>query len=81
MPFAIILGDDEQAQGQVRVKELGLEQGHAEKDGVLVDLGDLAQEVRRRLDKRRRERGDDGGGGVVGGGIQAVTEGVGGLAA
>lgn len=55
VPFAVILGEDEQAKGQVRVKELGLEAGHTEKDGVLVDLTNLVEEVRQRL-KRREEK-------------------------
>lgn len=58
VPFAVILGEDEQARGQVRVKELGLEAGHAEKDGVLVASNDLVAEVRSRL-ARRLEGGDD----------------------
>lgn len=49
VPFAVILGEDEQAKGQVRIKELGLEAGHAEKDGVLVCLTDLVDEVKQRL--------------------------------
>ena len=53
VPFAVILGEDEQAKGQVRIKELGLEAGHAEKDGVLVDLTNLVEEVKQRL--RRKE--------------------------
>lgn len=53
VPFAVILGEDEQAKGQVRIKELGLEAGHAEKDGVLVGLTDLVDEVKQRL--RRKE--------------------------
>lgn len=55
MPFAVILGEDEQAQGKVRIKELGLREGHPEKDGVLVQMSDLVEEVRGRL--RRREEG------------------------
>lgn len=49
VPFAVILGEEEQAKGQVRIKELGLEAGHAEKDGVLVYLTDLVEEVKQRL--------------------------------
>lgn len=49
VPFAVILGEDEQAKGQVRIKELGLEAGHADKDGVLVSLTDLVEEVKQRL--------------------------------
>lgn len=49
VPFSVILGEDEQAKGQVRIKELGLEAGHAEKDGVLVCLTDLVEELKQRL--------------------------------
>lgn len=49
MPFAVILGDDEQAQGKVKIKELGLPDGHPQKDGVLVLIKDLVQEVNARL--------------------------------
>lgn len=52
IPFAVILGEDEQAQGKVKVKELGLPEGHADKDGVLVPLDDLVAEVRMRLRKK-----------------------------
>jgi histidyl-tRNA synthetase len=49
VPFAIILGEDEVAQGKVRIKELGLQKGHPEKDGVLVDESDVVLEVKNRL--------------------------------
>ncbi|KAI9784141.1 MAG: Cytoplasmic and mitochondrial histidine tRNA synthetase [Geoglossum umbratile] len=52
VPFAVILGEDEQAAGKVRVKELGLPEGHPEKDGVLVDLAHLAADVRKRLGQK-----------------------------
>lgn len=55
VPFAVILGEDEQAKGQVRIKELGLEAGHAEKDGVLVDLTNLVEELKQRL-RRKDEK-------------------------
>lgn len=56
IPFAVILGEDEQAQGKVKIKELGLPEGHPEKDGVMVDSKDLVQEVRERL--REKAEGD-----------------------
>ncbi|KAL9102762.1 MAG: hypothetical protein Q9163_002124 [Psora crenata] len=65
IPFAVILGEDEQAQGKVKVKEMGLPEGHAEKDGVMVDLSDLVDEVRTRL--KRKEASDK---------VDAVTDGV-----
>ncbi|KAI1338495.1 hypothetical protein F5Y15DRAFT_385954 [Xylariaceae sp. FL0016] len=49
VPFAVVLGDDELAQGQVKIKEMGLREGHPEKDGVLVNLSDIVQEVKQRL--------------------------------
>lgn len=53
IPFAVILGEDEQAQGKVKVKEMGLPEGHPEKDGVLVDLTHLVDEVQKRIHKKR----------------------------
>ena len=53
VPFAVILGESEQANGEVRVKELGLPDGHPEKDGVLVAIESLVSEVRRRLTRKQ----------------------------
>ncbi|PGH27353.1 hypothetical protein AJ80_01065 [Polytolypa hystricis UAMH7299] len=53
VPFAAILGDDELAAGKIRLKEMGLEKGHPEKDGVLVDLDSLVPEVKSRLEKKK----------------------------
>ena len=47
--LAVILGEDEQAQGKVKIKEMGLPEGHPEKNGVMVDMKDLVQEVRQKL--------------------------------
>ena len=52
IPFAVILGEDEQAQGKVKIKEMGLPDGHPEKDGTLVDLVSLAQELQNRLRRK-----------------------------
>jgi histidyl-tRNA synthetase len=49
VPLAVILGEDEQIAGKVKIKEMGLPEGHPEKDGVLVELKDLTAEVKRRL--------------------------------
>lgn len=49
IPFAVILGEDEQAQGKVKIKEMGLPEGHPEKDGVMVEVRDLVGEVKQRL--------------------------------
>lgn len=50
-PIAVILGEDEEAKGEVRVKQMGLPPGDPEKDGVLVKKEDLVRAVRERLDK------------------------------
>lgn len=55
VPFAVILGEDEQAQGKVKIKEMGLPEGHPEKDGVMVDLKDLVSEVRTRLSQKAHD--------------------------
>ncbi|TGZ84144.1 histidyl-tRNA synthetase [Ascodesmis nigricans] len=52
VPYAVILGEDELAKGVVKVKELGLPEGHPEKDGVEVKLVDLPQEVKKRIAQR-----------------------------
>jgi histidyl-tRNA synthetase len=51
VPFAIILGDDELAAGKCKIKELGLPDGHPEKDGVLIDMADLEGQVKARIGK------------------------------
>lgn len=35
--------------GKVKIKEMGLRDGHPEKDGVLVNIADLVPEVRKRI--------------------------------
>ncbi|KAI5293521.1 Cytoplasmic and mitochondrial histidine tRNA synthetase [Ascosphaera acerosa] len=49
VPFAVILGEDELKANKVRVKEMGLPDGHPEKDGVLVDLDALPAVVKQKL--------------------------------
>lgn len=49
VPLAVILGEDEQKAGKAKIKEMGLPEGHPEKDGVLVDIKDLATEIKKRL--------------------------------
>ena len=73
MPLAVILGEDEQAQGQVKIKEMGLPEGHPEKDGVLVPLAELVPRVRAKLaalalsgaDAQGRVDGGAGGAGAA----------------
>lgn len=40
------------AAGKVKIKEMGLRDGHPEKEGVLVNLDDLVAEVRQRIKRR-----------------------------
>lgn len=54
-PFAVILGEEEQARGEVRLKQMGLPEGHPEKDGVLVKVENLVDEVKTRVDQRKNE--------------------------
>lgn len=49
----MILGDDEVEQGVVRIKELGLPEGHPQKDGELVAMDKLVPEVQKRLSRKR----------------------------
>jgi histidyl-tRNA synthetase len=49
VPLAIILGQDELAAGKVRLKRLGLPEGHEDKDGVLVTKADIIPAVRKLL--------------------------------
>ena len=60
IPFAVILGEEEQAQGKVKIKEMGLPEGHPQKDGVLVALNSLVPELTSRLqtDRERAEPSD-----------------------
>lgn len=46
----MILGEDELASGQVKIKEMGLPEGHPEKEGVLVEIKKLVDEVKLRID-------------------------------
>ncbi|KAJ4414747.1 Cytoplasmic and mitochondrial histidine tRNA synthetase [Gnomoniopsis sp. IMI 355080] len=54
VPFAVILGEEELAAGQVRLKQMGLSDNHPEKEGVLVAITELPGEIRRRLDQIER---------------------------
>ncbi|KAL2821536.1 hypothetical protein BJX63DRAFT_218820 [Aspergillus granulosus] len=51
IPLAVILGEDELAAGKVKLKELGLPEGHPEKEGCLVSKDDLVEEIKKKLNK------------------------------
>lgn len=53
VPFAIFIGEDELAQGKVKIKEMGLKDGHPEKEGVLVDMTRMAEELKYRIQRKR----------------------------
>ncbi|KAI6250314.1 Histidine--tRNA ligase, mitochondrial [Erysiphe necator] len=52
VPFCIVIGDDELAEGKVKIKEMGLRDGHPEKEGVLIDLKDIVEQVQQRLQRK-----------------------------
>lgn len=70
VPYAVILGEDELAAGKVRIKEMGLPEGHPEKEGVLVDLNVLTEEVKARLAKK----GQKGAVAAAAAGVTELTE-------
>ncbi|KAL9093924.1 MAG: hypothetical protein Q9165_003847 [Trypethelium subeluteriae] len=56
-PFAVILGGQELSEGKVKVKEMGLPEGDLEKDGVLVQMENMVQEVQKKLQAWRVKSG------------------------
>jgi histidyl-tRNA synthetase len=64
------------AAGKVKIKEMGLRDGHPEKEGVLVDLKDLVTEVRTRISRKSKldEMVKQAEGLKVVGGIRAEPE-------
>lgn len=51
VPFGVIFGEDEFAKNQVKIKELGLHlpKDHPDKDGVVVEISNLVDELKRRI--------------------------------
>ncbi|RMX79433.1 hypothetical protein D0867_16479 [Hortaea werneckii] len=66
VPFAVILGEDELKAGKCKIKEMGLPEGHAEKEGVMVELESLEEEVRTRIAKANASAGNALAGGMSG---------------
>ncbi|KAJ6189658.1 hypothetical protein N7519_004566 [Penicillium mononematosum] len=54
IPFGIILGEEELAAGKCRIKEMGLLEGHPEKEGVEVEIASLVPELQTRLAKKQQ---------------------------
>lgn len=48
----MIYSEEEVAQGKVKIKEMGLREGHPEKEGVMVDMEDLVIEVKQRMKRK-----------------------------
>nr|POF26010.1 histidine--trna ligase, mitochondrial [Quercus suber] len=59
VPFAIILGEDELKAGKCKIKEMGLSEGHPEKDGVEIEMANLETEVKRRIGAQSSALVDD----------------------
>ncbi|KAI6785705.1 Histidine--tRNA ligase-like protein [Emericellopsis cladophorae] len=53
VPFAIFLGEDEVANKQVKIKEMGLSKDHPEKEGILVSQQDFVVEIKLRLQRKK----------------------------
>ncbi|KAI0975596.1 hypothetical protein F4678DRAFT_417752 [Xylaria arbuscula] len=49
IPLAVIIGEDELKAGKVKVKVMGLPDGHPDKEGKLIEKTDLAAECKRLL--------------------------------
>lgn len=51
IPYSVILGENELKEGNVKIKQNGLPDGHPEKEGVTIKREDLVQEMQKRLEK------------------------------
>ncbi|KAF2966926.1 hypothetical protein GQX73_g6640 [Xylaria multiplex] len=59
IPLAVIIGEDELKAGKVKVKVMGLPDGHPEKEGKLIEKTDLAAECKKLLaDDAQRINGE-----------------------
>ena len=58
VPWAVILGEDEWKADKLKIKEMGLPDGHPEKDGVEVTKADLVKEPQARLSRSKIELPD-----------------------
>lgn len=71
IPFGIILGEDEMAAGKAKIKEMGLPEGHPEKEGVLVELGSLVDDLKKRIGSKQARSGAGTG---LGTGVSEVAQ-------
>ena len=65
VPFAIILGEDELKEGKCKLKEMGLPEGHPEKEGVMVEMAQLEDEVKAKIRSRESKGLVEGVNGMV----------------
>lgn len=49
IPWGVILGDDELKEGKVKLKAIGLPQGHPGKEDIVIERANLVPELKRRL--------------------------------
>jgi histidyl-tRNA synthetase len=49
IPWVVIIGDEEEKQGMVKVREMTLPKDHPEYDGVLIEKAKLVEELKARL--------------------------------
>lgn len=49
VPLAVIIGEDELKAGKVKLKVMGLPEGHPDKEGKLIEKTDLAAECKKLL--------------------------------
>jgi histidyl-tRNA synthetase len=54
-PVAVIFGEEEIEKGEVKVKEMGLPEGHPEKDGVPVKIEEMAKYIQGKLGIEARQ--------------------------
>ena len=54
VPLAVIVGEDELAAGKIRLKALGLPDGHPDKEGKLVPRANLVTEVKTMLQETEK---------------------------
>ena len=57
VPLAVIVGEDELAAGKIRLKALGLPDGHPDKEGKLVPRDSLVAEVKKALEEAANASG------------------------
>jgi histidyl-tRNA synthetase len=72
VPFAIVLGEDEMKEGKVKIKEMGLPEGHPDKNGVDVELVNLVDEMKKRI-ATKKEQEESGKVSVLADGVAKVV--------